>query len=611
MSDIQKLSVYDGRVVQEQPAFAVNKGALSLTNAPFNAIAATSSQMTFNINAPSLNVYLDRELLISSGVNCRMSVAVAGAPPAAPAGGSDSPVVVFGKDCALAPFPLQSLMTTSTATINDAVTTLNVADVLYETLRFVDQKKNRSQRTTPTMLDKYAKYDSAVGAINNPLASYFDAVDTDNVPNGAFYDIVFTNSAGIALSGDGSYLDGTTRVWYKNGVPVLCETSQGGDGSGAVATQYEIYFRFKVTEKLILSPFIFNEECGTDVGLFGINNIQLVFNFGNGISRVIRNAPLASGALGRTISGVNFLGAAPFVAPRCNVTFLTPPLDLALPPKSIVPYLEYPRYISTTSQVLTPGQREVLATQTITLPQIPDMLLIYAKPQSYAGGPQDGDYYLPIDQISINFDNFAGLLSSHTPEQLYNMSFENGLQMDWNTWSGRARVVNTDAGAAAPGSANATNVPLVGGFLALKPGKDITLQSGLASGVVGNFTFQANVRVNNYQNVDQTPVIYVVAINSGFFETQSGSSRLIKGPLNEQEVISAPPAGVNTMSKLRRLIGGKSSMSAFLSAVSKAARSPAAKAIAKEAMKQGMKQLGGSVTGGASGVTGAAINRLM
>jgi hypothetical protein len=55
-ADIQKEAVFDDRIVQSRPRYAVEKGALSLTNAPFNAIAATQSQMTFNAYVPSENV---------------------------------------------------------------------------------------------------------------------------------------------------------------------------------------------------------------------------------------------------------------------------------------------------------------------------------------------------------------------------------------------------------------------------------------------------------------------------------------------------------------------------------------------------------------------------
>jgi len=51
-SDIQKLAVFDARIVQGAPRYAVEKGSLSLTNAPYNAISASSSQHTYNINVP-------------------------------------------------------------------------------------------------------------------------------------------------------------------------------------------------------------------------------------------------------------------------------------------------------------------------------------------------------------------------------------------------------------------------------------------------------------------------------------------------------------------------------------------------------------------------------
>jgi len=49
-ADIEKLALFDGRIVQSRPKYLVEKGALSLTNAPFSAIAQTASQHTYNIN---------------------------------------------------------------------------------------------------------------------------------------------------------------------------------------------------------------------------------------------------------------------------------------------------------------------------------------------------------------------------------------------------------------------------------------------------------------------------------------------------------------------------------------------------------------------------------
>lgn len=51
-SDILKQAVFDARIVQQESRYAVEKGALSVTNAPFKAISASASQHSYQINVP-------------------------------------------------------------------------------------------------------------------------------------------------------------------------------------------------------------------------------------------------------------------------------------------------------------------------------------------------------------------------------------------------------------------------------------------------------------------------------------------------------------------------------------------------------------------------------
>ena len=602
-SDIQRLSVFMPQIVQHRPKFAVYKGALSISNSPFNAIAASSSQLTFNVQVPSLNVFLNREVELTGAPNMRCRVQVPAAQPVQPTAPA---VLTFGQDCALPAFPLHQMFNTLTATINDTTSTINVNDVLYEVLRLVDMKRNRLQRTCPTMLDKYQAYDYAVGAINNNLASYWDGTDYDNMPNGSFHNVVFTDAAGVELQGSGTaaagtgYADGRTagsQVDFNNGVPCLTDGGWNaapavGPATGVYAVDYNVYYRYQSTEKLVLSPFIFSEVHGNETALFGINNIQLVVNVG-ATGRNLRVAPLASGnALQRTVTLVQFQNTA-WQSVSVNCQFYTPSLDLDLPPKSVVPYMEYPRYISANLGNVAANGTATLRSNTITLPQIPDMLIIYCRPQVYQDNTRC-DWYLPITNISMNFDNFSGLLSSHTAEQLYAMSVDNGLDMDWNTWNGQAIVANNrPVNPVVLGrTVRANRVPAVGGFLVLKPSKDIPLQSGQAPSVVGNYTLQFNATVYNQSGGLVAPSLYVIAVNSGFFETQSGSSRILKGVLNEQQVISAPRS--MDSNALRRYVGGNF-LSSLGNALSKVASNPAVQRAAKGAIKGAM---GSGVTGG-------------
>jgi hypothetical protein len=108
-AEIEKLAVFDDRILQTRPKYAVNKGALSQTNAPFNAIAATTSQHTYNIYVPSENVFVDRALEWTSTCFLQTTMTYTIAPAA------NVPVAVLGKDLALTAFPLNSLCSTLTA----------------------------------------------------------------------------------------------------------------------------------------------------------------------------------------------------------------------------------------------------------------------------------------------------------------------------------------------------------------------------------------------------------------------------------------------------------------------------------------------------------------
>jgi len=636
-ADIEKLAVFDSRIVQSRPRYAVEKGALSLTNAPFNAIAATASQHTYNIYVPSENVYVDRALEWSSTVFLQFSVQLNNV-----VGRQGQAVVVQGRDWSLSAFPLNSLCSTLTATINDTTTVINSQDVLNEVLRLTDYKKNRLQRTCPTMLDKYMYYNDADGAVNNPIGSYQSSSESSEMPNGAFFNVVYCDPNGVPLaslfpnggtSGNGGNDPAFPGALYGcvNGVPVInaplssagvpivlgtsvCPTP-GLDSAYAnqatTGNNVPIYTRFRSTEKLVLSPFVFSDCHEWDTGLFGINNIQLVMNL-QAPTRLIRN----SYTYGRTVQQNTVAlypgsGGSPFASSVVNCLFLTPSLDVPLPPKSVVPYMEFPRYITQYQNgAVNAGATAQIISQTITLPQIPDLFIIYVKnavtpvaPQASPYAPWEGDWRFPVasaidgvnNPLSVNFDNFSGLLSSTTSEQLYAMSVKNGLDMDWNEWIGIAKSNASEPQTGNPG-VRGDQLATTGGMLVLKPSQDITLQTGQAPSLVGNFTFQFNLTIKNNSAYQAVPQLFVITANSGFFETIRGSSRIIKGVLSEQDIISAPLAPMGTRDVLHRMVGGSglaSSMANVLSKVKGAmgmsSRGAEAKAMPEPAMKKGLR----------------------
>jgi len=497
-------------------------------------------------------------------------------------------------------------------------------------------------------MDKYqANYlgMANLNAINATTNGYGEAMNIDEVPNGAYPGFYFCKPSGarVAQSGVDSYVppgyvvgtpNGLPAVQYFwNGVPVSSAQVPYDSATPAVIvpqTLAQLYWAFSSVELLTLSPFVFANDQEHDTGLFGINNIQLIMNFKSGVAlnRILKTqyspVPNSGSLLGAdaittgdcanhpqiVASSLVFNNSASsqWVNPVLNCQFLTPSLDVPLPPKSVVPYMEFPRYITQNqNSSIAAGGLGQLQSQTITLPQIPDLLLIYVKAVKSGSNPdpQDpsyGDAYLPLastlntggavkNPLSINFDNFSGLLSSHTTEELYQMAVENGLDMDYPTWSGSPHSgyggtanAPTGAGAVPIGSANAgtaekpqyppvksgQQIPSVGGFLVLKPSKDITLQSGQAPSLVGNFTLQFNLSVVNTYPFEVQPTLYVITANSGFFESIRGSSRIIKGVLSEQDIISAPVSSAQTHEGLKRLVGGKLSFGSLANVFNKA-----------------------------------------
>lgn len=562
MSDITKYSVYDPRIIQTKPKYAVEKGALSLNNVTFQAQTADSSSVQFNVQVPSENVFVDRAIEWQAACVAVVTVLLTAEDKDIPAGTSLQGIV------APAAFPLHQSVTQMSATINDATVTVNTQDVLPQVLRLADLRDARRQRTCPTMLDRYAEYPDSRVVKNSPLLDWSESKTSDGVPNGGFNGFYFATSA-TGVTPQASVGAGTTvgNVAYVNGQPTLA-----ADLDTTLQRTLTFYVVCASVEKLMLPPFIFADQHELSTGLFGVQNFQVQMNMAPSPKRAFRvstKTTLYRADTGLVLDAVlsevtttwsTSAGAGGMWAakPSLAVQFLTPALDVPLPPKSIVPYMEFPRYIST-PQISVLATENYLAggtpigSNTITLPNIPDLLVIYVKKASYDDATQ-GDWTLPITNISISFDNFSGLLSNHTQEELYQMSVHNGLDMDWSEWSGLgvvpfSSVAKTGSSEIVSGGQTA----LVGGPLILRPGRDFALSAGQAPGLVGNFTLQFNLTCQNFLGEAVTPNIYVVPISSGFFETIKGSSRIIKGVLSEQDILSAPQQAPSA--ELQRNVG--------------------------------------------------------
>lgn len=593
---ISREKLYDARISQPQSRYAVNVGGSAITVTPFRSVAATTSQMTFTCNVPSQTVFLDRAVELSATVAYRFDVRAFSTQPAPAAGTTTEAVFAFGQDGALEALPVHSLISTLTVIINDSSVTVDLGSTMKELLRLTDYSANRKIRTSPTMLDRYVDNVESFNTTNNPLGGYENAIADDELPNGAWWDIVYADPAtGDGLVGSGTYANpgaagvaNANLIAFVNGVPQRY-TSAAPPG-GSILRQvsetalygaggfYALAVRFRTQEFLMVSPLIFADSHEESIGIFGVNNLQVTANFKADVSRTIRCQQfyaatpvvgaagiargrvigLGAGGAGATAFGTvpSLVATNPFPESILNCTFISPSINQKLPSVSMVPWQEYPRYISNVNftPALAPGREATgIQTQSLTIPVVPDLMVFYVKPDRIAGGQPaianyTGDWYLPITQISLSYDNNAGLLSTAPASQLYRISHRNGLTMNFDEWSGFARKSTATQGGLSP---------TTGGFLVLKPGVDFGLSAGLASGVSGNFVVQANLTIRNQSTFTVSSAqVYLIAINSGFFATLAGSSRVMRNLLTEQDVVESPDAPENNAVVLRRYVGG-------------------------------------------------------
>ena len=513
MASIQKVAVYDPRIVQDAPAYAVQKGALAVAVSPFQAVSATTSQHTYQVLVPSLNVFVDRKILWQSTVYVQMDVLWSGATSVAYTitNGVTTPVVTPntygqpyvtirpGKDFVLPMFPLQSMCTNMSASINDCFVTTN-GDTLREQILLTTSERTRRQRTTPSKYDVYAWSIDDVNSINGTFGGY-DQTKFGDMPNGA-WPIAFVDGTGADITPSTSPAGRATYIPYTNTAPGVSYNvvPAGQTNAGVAATLFynglpcwtpqmdatkaqRICFRFTVSEPLVLSPFIWQDtQEFSQTGLYGCTNMAFTMNLQaspssnsvisvtaqavagsntggavyydnisssyNPIGNLIRASGISSlfqnVTLGRPSGGNTNTSNGAFTNPQLLVSFLTPGVDVDLPLCSSVPYHEFPRYYTNQSMLDPSG---IIQTQTITLASIPDMIMLWVKP--LIRGQTQNETYIPIQRIGVTFDNFSNLCSNFSQANLYNSSVASGLDMDYRQWAGSA-VVSTQASGLVP-----------------------------------------------------------------------------------------------------------------------------------------------------------------
>jgi len=582
MSDFKTVLVKDSVIgdITADLDFAVKSGASQTTYQRFPSTSASNSALIFNIQVPSENVVIDRAVMLTSGLTFSIAAGSATVPAnQVPVGSS---VFDYGLTDALQAFPLNSLLTTATAQINNTTVTVNTQDVLPSLLRMNNSRElYRYSSTTPAFPDcAYGSYADGVGANNNPLSAFDNAsFDIDQVPRGAFP------------------------------VAVVIQRFQGGvfqDNSPvavAVTNTWVIVVSTVVSEPLILSPFIFGDPEYNCQGLLGINNMTVTLNIDAQCKRLFSTANnyITSISLGTAAQPNGFTTASAVgianqpSAPALLLKFLsTQPSDL-IQTKNVVPYMDFPRYLTNSANQPSVASlaSATLTSSNLQINQIPDLFLINVRVPMSQQRWYNSSSFLTLNNISINLNNQSGLLSSASQYDLWRLSVRNGSTQSWGEFSGQQLVTNNATGAG-------SLVASTGSLLVLNPAYDLSLPDYISCGSLGNYNFQFQCGVTNQFGFSITPEIIIVCVNSGIFVTQSGVSSIYTGILTKEMVLSAKSgsqASAMTSAEVARMVGGKM-LNGSLTAIKGMRKHTRGGVMSAGVQSGGMMSSGGASSGG-------------
>lgn len=579
--------------------YAVKSGASQTTYQQFPTTSASNSALIFNIQVPSENVIIGRDVLINTGITATIKL------------GSQTVVAKqvpvgqvawdYGGTDAFHAFPLNSLFTTATAQINNTTVSINTQDVLPTLLRMNNSRElYRYNSTTPSLPDQaYGRYaDSFSGAQtvlnpavpnnNSPLADYGTAsYDIDQVPRGAYPISYQVKRFALGVFADNSLV------------------------SSAVTDTWEIVVSTIVSEPIFLSPFIFGDPEFNCQGFLGINNMTFTFNIDSTCKRLwsTANPYQTSISLGSSANpnGFNYtfvaagnpdaseggkiLQNAP-ASPQMLFKFLSSqPSDL-IATKNIVPYMDFPRYL-TSSANATPilaGASTTLTSSNLQINQMPDLFAITIRKPMATQTPADADAFFKINNISVNLNNQSGLLSSASAYDLWRISVRNGSTQSWLEFSGQASI-------------GGDSLATTGSLLLLSPAFDLSLPDYITCGSLGNYNFQFQVGVTNQFGETITPEIIAVCVNSGIMTTQQGVSSIYTGILTKEMVLDAKDkqqASAVKSAEVRRMVGGSMfNMANMGKLLSKAKQAAEVGKKGMDAFNAAKGLMGGAMSGGA------------
>jgi hypothetical protein len=487
------VAVRDPRTnVQSRRDYAVLRGGQQVSYKSFTTNSVSQSSIQFSAPPPSGGIIVDRKVSLTLPIRLTFTGP----------GTNTTNLIQSNRDAPRA-FPLSNIIDTLQVSINNNSVSINLSDIIQALMRYnVDGAlKTGDYSMTPCYQDQSQNYNELVGSVRNPLSSYGDSNDTNVQGRGGFPYTIVSNSPTAAV------------------VDIV------------------------ITEWLFLSPFYFG--LGNGSGFVNVNSMDFNFTFLSSAGNKLwsHDNSLGTNVISSINATYNGFSAPAFSysenQPKLNFIYISPN-DLQIIPKNMpttYPYFQVDRFPTDSQNAVAALATTVITSNNIQLNSVPRCMYIYARANntSLNNSPNLPDVFFSIERISIQFNNYQGLLSQCSKFQLYQISTKNGCNLSWQQWAGDAvyqvgSTVNRLAG--------------VGSVLKIEFGTDIGLNDLEAPGINGQFQLQMDVTVRNCNLTTAiTPTLFIVPIYEGTFTIeQLGSSINQVGVISKTDVLNARQA---------------------------------------------------------------------
>lgn len=478
-------------MISNERTYAILEGGSQVSFKQYTTTSVSNDTIQWSCPPPSPSIIVNRRVYVQIPVRLKFT--------------TDAPVIgkklISPMHDALRAFPIASSISNIAVTINNTTVTLNTSDVIHALLRYNTGQylKTHEYSMTPSMLDQSQNYSDLAEGLRSPLQFYADSCDEGVEPRASFPMVVVENTENSAV------ID-----------TVLCE-------------------------QLFLPPFYWG--AGNMGGLINVQTLDFNVNFlGATANRMWSHDPDHPGAGGPITSSAfaftNFTSLHPTnfqfsqAQPIIQFEYITPKELQTIPRSVTYPYFIIDRYPTPFGDI-APNESKIISSNNLQLNTIPRRLYIYCRPDNTVlyKNPNTPDCYAKINNISINWANQSGLLSSASSQQLYQISIKNHCNMTWSQWSG---------GPVYYGNSFTQKIGTVGSVLCIEFGTDIGLGDSECPGILGNYMLQIDV---NVQNMNQTKTInytlYIVTISEGVFTIENNRSIAQVGVVSKTDVLTA------------------------------------------------------------------------